>query len=85
MDRDAIYNALFRGIDLYRTSIESGVYEDNKFDLLQKVSALTDAVFHEKLSLVEGVRLLGNHIESIRAARNAPPPEAQPDTGTIKF
>jgi hypothetical protein len=87
LEREEIYNAVFRGVELYIHSVEGYVFEENKFDLLQKVSALTDAVVHDKLSLGEAVHLLTNHIEEIRDKKNAPPApvKGEQEDGAIKF
>lgn len=86
MDREGIYNALWKEISLYKGSTEGYVYHENEIALLTRMSTLTDAVLYEKLSLVEARASLRDYIQSLRTASGSTPAAAEEaGPGTIKF
>lgn len=85
MEREEAYDGLYHEIALYEKSAEGAFIEENKLDLLQKMSALTDAVAFGKLSYSEARAILRDHIQTLRAKRDEPAPDQKPDTGVISF
>ena len=85
MEREEVYDGLYHEIALYAGSVESAFIEENKLDLLQKMSALTDAVAFERMSYSEAKAILRDHIQTLRAKRNEPAPDQKPETGVISF
>lgn len=85
MEREEAYDGLYREIALYEQSVEGAFIKANKLDLLQKVSALTDAVAFEKLSISEARYLLREHIQVLRAALANDQPHVDNGHGEIKF
>lgn len=74
MERTAIYEQLIERVKWMRANEESIIFETYEMSLYEKVSALTDAVFADMVSLSRAKRLLENHIGSLK-----------PTEGTIRF
>jgi predicted HTH domain antitoxin len=89
-DRSDIYFLLYDEIYRYHLTEEGRVLEAAKLDLFKTMSALTDAVRYEKLSLTEARHLLRKEIAALLAPPSPPKSEAEvatetPDTGVVKF
>jgi len=83
MDREMIYSLLYEEIALYKSSEARLLYIHNELELLVRISALTDAVLYDKLSLPEAKHLIRGFIEALKTPGPEDAPE--PEEGSIKF
>lgn len=83
MDRELTYLTIFEEVDLLRTTVDHPIYDANEMDLLVRVSALTEAVLRDKITLGRAKKLIRDYIERLKA----PPmtPEEPVQDGSIKF
>lgn len=85
-ERSNAYHALYRELDILRTTTDKPIYEANELDLLIKVAGLTEAVVQEVVTLTSAKKLLRDHIEWLKVPPEpAVAPEPPSVEGSIKF